>query len=335
MQNGCTPFACGVVACNWLASSMTPLFLELTELNPRAAARYFYRLAGQTVQSDFPVPEFEPFSTPSFEGDLACAPSETSTRSSALAGRLVFRDDAWLAGRIRRIECWVERARFDISVSGIGRFAVDHPKSLIELTQIEQAVTLAELVETLVGPPLIVALAGRGIHCLHASAVMVGDRAVAIAGASGLGKSTLARSLPAQFGSPYTLLADDILPIHVEESRVQALPRYPQLKLPSERQPSLNAPEAIPLVALYVLQVAGGLEKRTRIETMGPRTAVVEIMRNTVASRLFDRDFMSEHFRAATSMAENVPVRFLHYPHTDSSLGEAYEALLQDVARLA
>lgn len=327
--------ACGAVACERLSSSMTPLFLDLTRLEPGDATCFFYRLAGQLVQSNFPVPELEPFSTTPREDGLFFVPNDPKRQSAERAGSPVFCGDAWLAGRIRRIECWAEHARFDISVAGIGRFAVDHPKSHIELVEIEQAVALPELVETLAGPPLIVALAGRGIHCLHASAVLIGDRAVAIAGASGLGKSTLARSLSAQSGSPYSLLADDILPIHIEASQVQALPRYPQLKYAIGRQPSLLAPEAIPLVALYVLQAQNDQARPARVETMSPRSAVVEIMRNTVACRLFDRGLMSEHFRAATFMAENTPVRFLHYPHTDSSVGEVYEALLQDMNRIA
>lgn len=80
----------------------------------------------------------------------------------------------------------------------------------------------------LLGPVLAVLCYLRGALPLHASALRVGGRTVAIAGRSGAGKSTLAAAL-AQRG--HSLITDDICPcIGFPESPL-ALPTYPAIKL--------------------------------------------------------------------------------------------------------
>jgi hypothetical protein len=78
------------------------------------------------------------------------------------------------------------------------------------------------------GPVLALALALRGQRFLHASAVSVGSRAVAFAGPSGGGKSTLA-ALACRAGAQ--LVADDTLALTVAASEVRCLPGSRELRL--------------------------------------------------------------------------------------------------------
>ncbi|HVM13174.1 MAG TPA: hypothetical protein VM287_02455 [Egibacteraceae bacterium] len=78
------------------------------------------------------------------------------------------------------------------------------------------------------GPVLALALALRGLPCLHASAVSISGQAVAFSGASGAGKSTLA-ALACQAGAE--LVADDTLALAVGPSAVQCLPGGRELRL--------------------------------------------------------------------------------------------------------
>ncbi|MGQ0799775.1 MAG: hypothetical protein ACT4NL_06650 [Pseudomarimonas sp.] len=71
-------------------------------------------------------------------------------------------------------------------------------------------------------------LAHRGLLLLHASAVLIGERAVCFVAASGVGKSTLAAMLAAQ-GCP--LLADDVVRIEVAPDDLFVHPGYPSLRL--------------------------------------------------------------------------------------------------------
>lgn len=69
----------------------------------------------------------------------------------------------------------------------------------------------------------------RGLLPLHASCVRVGDRAVALAGPSGMGKSTLAAAL-LQRG--HAVLADDVTVLDLTAPEgVRVLPAFPRLKL--------------------------------------------------------------------------------------------------------
>jgi hypothetical protein len=95
--------------------------------------------------------------------------------------------------------------------------------------------------------PLVAAL--RGLHVIHASAVALGDGAIAFAGPSGAGKSTLATEL-ARAGHP--MLAEDVLALRLERGGPIAEPGLSLPGLP-------RASRALPLRALYLLgEVEGG-----------------------------------------------------------------------------
>jgi energy-coupling factor transporter ATP-binding protein EcfA2 len=63
---------------------------------------------------------------------------------------------------------------------------------------------------------------------VHASAVSIGDRAVAIVGPSGSGKSTIAAALVRRGA---TLIAEDLLPLTMCDGRVVAIPAYAGIRL--------------------------------------------------------------------------------------------------------
>ena len=80
----------------------------------------------------------------------------------------------------------------------------------------------------IVGPLLGVILTQRGQFVLHASSVVVDGRAVAFAGPSGRGKSTLATAM-ARVGHP--LVADDITVIDTAGDEPVVLPGFARVKL--------------------------------------------------------------------------------------------------------
>src|SRR5205814_1744430 len=68
----------------------------------------------------------------------------------------------------------------------------------------------------------------RGVPCLHASAVALGDRALALMAAPGTGKSSLAAQLVSAGGA---LLCDDIVPLQLGPGGGRVVPGYPQVRL--------------------------------------------------------------------------------------------------------
>src|SRR5690606_11116364 len=80
----------------------------------------------------------------------------------------------------------------------------------------------------LMGPVNACLLRARGELVLHGCAVRVGDRAAAILGASGRGKSTLAAAFAAR---GHALLADDIVVPHRDDVIWRACPGSPAITL--------------------------------------------------------------------------------------------------------
>ena len=80
----------------------------------------------------------------------------------------------------------------------------------------------------LLGPVLAVLCYLRGALPLHASAVKIGGRTIAIAGRSGAGKSTLAAALSRR---GHALVTDDICACIGFPDRPMVLPTYPAIKL--------------------------------------------------------------------------------------------------------
>ncbi len=93
----------------------------------------------------------------------------------------------------------------------------------------------------------------RGLLPLHASAVQIGDTAVAFAGQSGAGKSTLAATLVAR---GHRLLADDIVAVDTRAlSGPMMLPSFSRMKLWRDSLSALGAMQA------GLTRVRSGLEK--------------------------------------------------------------------------
>jgi hypothetical protein len=152
------------------------------------------------------------------------------------------------------------------------------------------------------GPPLAIALAARGIHLLHASAVRTTRGVVAFCAESGEGKSTLAAAAAHHPDLGLARVADDQLPVRLGE-RPEALPHFPQLKLPVAEWYRAAEPPVLPLVALVGLSppppvAAGDAAPRAELTRLEPAAVALMLARATVAARLFDADLLAEHFDA-------------------------------------
>jgi hypothetical protein len=117
-----------------------------------------------------------------------------------------------------------------------GRWIVVNPAALSQMAVVES------MLHGVVGG---VVLHQRGDLILHASCVVVGDRAVAIAGPSGRGKSTLAGALVAQ---GHGLLTEDLCRIRFADGAAWAIPGSSWLRLWPDAAGVLgHEPDSLPL----------------------------------------------------------------------------------------
>ncbi len=117
----------------------------------------------------------------------------------------------------------------------------------------------------------------RGMLALHASAVAVGEGAVAFMGPSGIGKSTLATALH-QRG--YTVLTDDVCVVDFDAGGAPVVvPAYPQLKL------WVDALEKLDLDPSSLPRIRPTLEKRALLVREAFRAAPRPLRRLYVLDR--------------------------------------------------
>ncbi|HEX6039027.1 hypothetical protein [Longimicrobium sp.] len=209
--------------------------------------------------------------------------------------------------------------------------------------------TLEDAATYLLGSLFGFVLRLRGIPALHASAVALGDRTVAICGPAGAGKSTTAAAFAAR-GRP--VLADDVVALREGADGLCVQPAYPHLRLWPDVLPALGTGDLppltpnwdkrfrdlaaagafhdapLPLGAVYVL---GGREEddAPRLEPLPPAEAVLQLVGNAYMGWLPDAAARARDLAVFGRVARALPVVRV-IPHADprrvGALCDAIEA---------
>ncbi len=306
---------------------MILLQLDPTETTRRAAVRS-HRIAGCEVLTDRRIHQIEPYSSPQPLAMATLPELPAEAHASTASGSEVYRSRGLVAREMRNLECTSSPVGTLLDVQGIGAFWIDSDGRRAARVAGSGPPT-ADEIETILGPVLVVALALHGTYCLHSSAVIAGDRAIGFSGRSGSGKSTLALDIERQSGLGWQRLADDIMPIASGPAGPVALPRFPQLKLSPEEQPSLGWPDRIPLAALFVIDDA---VEEVKIEALPPREAMLALVRQTVASRLFDLDLSARHMAFCAHTSGSLTIADLTYPRRRTVAPQVQAAIVDMLA---
>ena len=197
------------------------------------------------------------------------------------------------------------------------------------------------------------ALSRQGRFVLHASAVAVGGRAVAFAGASGLGKSTLAASF-AVAGFPF--LSDDCLELRWSGERPCAGPSHPSIRLNPDSEAALGirastAPDlafadkvrflagpGLPFrdtpLALGALMFLGDpTHEGVQLDPLDGAAALIEIVRHSFLLDMSEQDLLAQHFGEIAKLA-NEPIHHrLRYPRRYTDLPAVREAIQNHLGR--
>jgi hypothetical protein len=203
------------------------------------------------------------------------------------------------------------------------------------------------------------ALVEQGLEPLHATAVAVGDQAIAFLGGSGYGKSTIASHFVAM---GHRIITDDVLILEETGETLLAHPGPPRVKLFPEGMPSVFAdaahdvplnpvtekkilalrpgqrcPEPVPLCGIYALVPVddGPVDGGIRIESLSPREAFIELVGATYNARVRKADRLRRQFSATDSVLKAAYVRRLIYPRSIRLLPDICGAILRDAERSA
>jgi hypothetical protein len=210
--------------------------------------------------------------------------------------------------------------------------------------------SVADAAGYLGGSVLAFVLRLRGAVPLHASAIVVEDRAILFIGEPWAGKSTTVAAF-SKIGCP--VLADDIVRIDVDAGRVLAYPGHPKLHLWSDsatalfgtaddsegaeyRKHALRLPASglplhttpLPVGAIYLL--GERLKNHSGMPSLQPvptSRAVVALARHTYGGCFLDRSMRAREFEVLCRLADTAPVRELRFGDDLERLSASCEAL--------
>ncbi len=278
---------------------------------------YAYRIALHTIVCDFALPEMEALG--------AKEDNHIHRQSFPTVGSpsLIARAQGWVASQQRNVNVYQTKDGFALDVEACGTYFVAANGKIVGKKNAGAPVTPADR-SVILGTAIVLALALQNIWSLHASAVIHNKTLFAFVGESGQGKSTLAANLSKS--AEWTLAADDILPIKMENNEVIAMPHFPQLKLPAEEQPCRSLPEALPLTVLCLLEKADENAEPALQPLKASQTALA-LMGNIAGTRMFNGSLLEQHLQFCAQAAPHLTAFKLTYPHRRSALTKIQELL--------
>ena len=214
--------------------------------------------------------------------------------------------------------------------------------------------SLQDALVYLLGPVMGFLLRLRGMTSLHASAVAVDSRAIALVGPPGAGKSTTAASF-ARRG--YPVVSDDIVPLvdHGRAFSVQSgypcvclwpesvetlygssdslpllTPTWNKRYLPLEDSSHRFQLDPMPLAAVYLLGDRAQGAGRPFAHPVPAADGLISLIANTYMNYLPDANARVREFELLGRLAGTVPIRRVQ-PHSDPAyLNKLCDAIVED-----
>jgi hypothetical protein len=195
--------------------------------------------------------------------------------------------------------------------------------------------TIEDTATYLLGPVMGFVLLLRGLVCLHASAIAIGDEAIALVGPAGSGKSTTAAAFANQ---GFSVLAEDVVTLDDRGSQFLVRPAYPCIRLwppavkalygsethlpkltPNWEKCYLDVGEkfvkkSLPLAAIYLLGERS--EDGPFVQPLDRAEGLMALVANTYATKLMEKEMRAREFGLLTRVLNNVRLRRVT-PHTD------------------
>lgn len=221
------------------------------------------------------------------------------------------------------------------------------------------SLTLEDTATYLLGPIFGFLLRLRGVTCLHASAIAVDGRAIALVGAAGAGKSTTAAVFTQQ---GYPVLSEDVVALRDQGDSFLVQPGYPLIRLWPESVRALYGAEdalppltpnwnkryldltqngfdfqrqPLPLAAVYVLDERSDDPAAPLVESLPSHAGLITLVTNTYANYLLDREMRAREFELLGRLVNNLPLRKLT-PHSDPARApELCQFILDDFRSLS
>lgn len=200
-----------------------------------------------------------------------------------------------------------------------------------------EPLTIEDTATYLLGPVLGFVMLLRGVVCLHASAVAIGDEVIALLGPAGAGKSTTAAAF-AERG--YSVLAEDVVTLDDCGDQFFVRPGYPCIRLWPAAVKALygsetHLPKLTPnwdkcyldlsdnfqreplrLAAIYHLGERRHDAAAPFVQGLDRAEGLMSLVANTYATKLMDKQMRAREFELLTRVVSNIPLRRVT-PHSE------------------
>ena len=218
--------------------------------------------------------------------------------------------------------------------------------------------TLEDNATYLLGPVMGFVLLLRGLVCLHASAIVIDGKAIALIGPAGSGKSTTAAAFAAR---GFSVLAEDVVTLDDRGDSFFVRPAYPCIRLwPASVAALYGSRSALPpltpnwdkcyldltrpgarfenepraLGAIYLLNGRSDEPHAPFVEPIDTAAGMMSLIANTYGTKLLDRHMRAREFELLSRLLAHVPLRRVT-PHTNANrLRSLCNLLLADLERL-
>lgn len=215
--------------------------------------------------------------------------------------------------------------------------------------------TLEDTTTYLLGPVMGFVMLLRGIVCLHASAIAVDNKAIALLGPAGSGKSTTAAAFSDR---GYSILAEDVVTLDDRGNHFLVRPGYPCIRLwpasvkalygSETHLPKLTPnwdkcyldlknqfhAEPLPLGAVYHLGERRHDVVAPLVQSLDRSEGLLSLIANTYATKLMDKQMRAREFELLTRVLNNVPLRRVT-PHADPArIPELCDSILNDFSNV-
>jgi len=213
-----------------------------------------------------------------------------------------------------------------------------------------ETISAEQVAVYLLGPVMGVVLRARGVFCMHASAVDMGDGAVAFVGATLAGKSSTAAAL-AQRG--FAVIADDMVPVYESEDGFEVASSLPRLRLWPDSAAAIygkadgfgrlwprddkrlvpvrgSAPEQrVPLRAVYLLE-RGSAVQEPGVSAVAPARAMIAMVGDSFAGHYEDTEGRAREFDFVSRIVGAVPTRRVQIPDDLDRLSDVARVIAAD-----
>jgi hypothetical protein len=217
--------------------------------------------------------------------------------------------------------------------------------------------SLEDAATYLLGPVMGFVLRLRGILPLHASCVAVDDRAIALLGVPGAGKSTTAAAF-ARMG--YPILSEDVATLDEHGNSFWVQPGYPRINLwPPSVEAMFGDENALPVVtpawgkrflslgqsglrfqsdplplsAIYFLAARNSESRLPIIEPLDGTAALMTLVANTYVNYALDSAMRSHEFDVLSRLISNVSVMSVRASDDSADLAGLCNGIAEDARK--